>query len=200
MKTIFNIKLLITLVILTMGQLAQASKISLETSQPSVSIGQNISIGIYGNFGQIINGGIFSIGFDNFTNNNQLTFDSFTPSNLEISYEPDSVTDSSLEDILVGDETNGGLSANEDHLLGTLTFLAKKAGIFNLSIIAADFSDLLGESIELDLQGTSITVLPDNLPPVGTVPLPATFWLMLTPVLGLLSALRKKASHFTNQI
>ena len=162
-----------------------ADSLSLITSNPTVTAGSQATFELWMDFtGDPTMGGGVDVVFDNFTNGNQLSFNSYTPEALGdtslINVPTVNVNGKSLDTITFGDVNNG---LEGPVLVGTLVFNALVAGDYTLSLIdsvdAAGFFSISGTPQFPTYTSASLTVNP------SAVPLPATAWLMLSGLIGI---------------
>jgi len=162
-----------------------ADSLSLITSNPTVTAGSQATFELWMDFtGDPTMGGGVDVVFDNFTNGNQLSFNSYTPEALGdtslINVPTVNVNGKSLDTITFGDVNNG---LEGPVLVGTLVFNALAAGDYTLSLIdsvdAAGFFSISGTPQSPAYTSASLTVTP------SAVPLPATAWLMLSGLIGI---------------
>lgn len=165
-----------------------AASLSLIASNPTVTAGSLATFELWMDFTDdpTLGGGV-DVVFDNFTNGNQLSFNSYTPEALG---DPFFYTDpfvpavnlagKRLEKIIFGDLVNG---LEGPALVGTLVFDALVAGDYTLSLIdsvdAAGFFSISGTPQSPAYNLGELTVTP------SAVPLPAAAWLMLSGLIGI---------------
>lgn len=176
--------------------IAQASSIYLTPPTRTITPGDAVQFELWMDFtGEPTIGGGVDVKFDNFTNGNQLTFDSYAPEPfgdpLLISTPVISAGGDALLGITFGDLIDG---LEGPARVGTLAFTANSLGNYSFSlrdnVDAGGFFSTSGPLQFPLYTGASVTIEAAPPPPSATVPAPDTVWLILSGFAGL--ALRRQ--------
>ncbi len=164
----------------------QAAMVSLNAINSPLTVGSQATFELWMDFtGDATLGGGVDVLFDNFTNNNQLSFNSFIPEAIGdpsfVSLPALNLTGNALEGITFG--SFEGLEGSM--LVGTLVFDTLVAGNYSLSLMdnleAGGFWSTSGASQTPDYTSASLLVNPV----VAQIPTPSTAWLLLAGLTGL---------------
>lgn len=166
---------------------AQAATITLNAINSPLTVGSLATFELWMDFtdDSTLGGGV-DVLFDNFTNNNQLSFNSYTPEAIGdtsfINMPTLNLAGNRLEGITFG--SFDGLKGSM--LVGTLVFNTLVAGNYSLSLIdsleAGGFSSITGANQAPDYISATLAVDPA----IAAVPIPATGWLLLAGLAGLI--------------